>query len=97
MSDCVAPAGLPSRPKTFQFPPWDPSVPYRDGATGLEDLPEDVLFAPIRLNPDTIGLKLDEKLEAIIRRKNYQIIDDKTNFIDYDCIMLCSSDPNRLK
>ena len=94
MSHCVAPAGLVTAPKTI---PWEPGMPYRDGATGLEDLPEDILFAPIRRSIDSVCVQLDHtKLESIIREKNYQIIDDKTNFEVCKCIMLCLSDTNIL-
>jgi hypothetical protein len=101
MSHCVASAGLtpapeaiprkPSMPKTI---PWKPGMPYRDAATGWEDLPEEVLFAPIKLGIISVAVKLDKSLEAMIRTKNYQIIDDKTNFVECEYIMLCSSDPN---
>jgi hypothetical protein len=95
MSDCVASVGLPPAPKTIL---WKPGMPYRDGATPYEHLSENELFAPFRQEPHTIGLNLDyKKLELIIRGKNYQIIDDKTNFPDCDCIMLCSSDTNILE
>jgi hypothetical protein len=103
MSHCVDPAGVasaseaiplkPSMPKTI---PWKPGMSYRDAATGWEDLPEEVLFAPIKLGIRSVAVKLDKSLEAMIRGKKYHIIevDKETNFVECEYIMLCSSDPN---